>query len=291
MVARAVLPVLLLVLAGHGRAAADEASTTDEDRRLEATSTADVEDGKDIVTTIGGTGTIKIAGSYVADEVLPSGVTSDDLMASAVYVDAKAAGLAGALNVAVYQVEIMGFIVNLVARRLTAASTVSITTLFSITVDESAGEAFITLIEGAADEIVTYTNNAMAAADWSSETVITSAPTLANIVVRTASSWILHRMTYCPEWSSGGVYSSVAEAQAACSSDDCFGVYDKGCDGGTDDVFLCSSDHIATPNDLQKSWTSCVYSKAGAEYDASAATSSWAWSGAALITAVACMAA
>eukprot|EP00959_Pyramimonas_sp_CCMP1952_P419127 8779456-Pyramimonas_sp.AAC.1 len=74
-------------------------------------------------------------------------------MASAVYVDAKAAGLAGALNVAVYQVEIMGFIVNLVARRLTAASTVSITTLFSITVDASAGEAFITLIEGAADEI------------------------------------------------------------------------------------------------------------------------------------------
>ena len=134
---------------------------------------------------------VRVVGSYTATETLPSGVTADDLMSSAVYVGAKKTGLSVALSVDVGNVDITGHTVgsrrlSAVGRQLTAA--VSVTTQFAITVsDSSTAQSLSTTIAGAADDISTHTNAAMAAADWSSESVITSAPTLANVAGVAAS--------------------------------------------------------------------------------------------------------
>jgi plastocyanin len=137
-------------------------------------------------TTEAPTGPVLVAAAYTADETLPSGVTSSDLMNSTVYKDAKATGLSVALSVPVSDITIIGFTVE--ARRLSAAVrglsvTVSVTTSFTVQVaDAIAAGALSTTIAGAADAIKIQTNIAMSAADWSGEPVLTAAPTMTGVM-------------------------------------------------------------------------------------------------------------
>jgi hypothetical protein len=110
-------------------------------------------------------------------------------MSSIVYMASKAAGLSVALSVPVSDINITGLSVN--ARRLPAvvrelSDTVSVTTSFTIQVtDGSVAEDLSTTIAGAADNIKAATDSAMAAADWSEESVITAAPTMTAPAVST----------------------------------------------------------------------------------------------------------
>jgi hypothetical protein len=125
---------------------------------------------------------VLVSAEYTADETLPSGVSSSDLMLSTVYTAAKATGLSAALSVPVSDITMTGFTVG--ARRLSAAvrqlsDAVSVTTSFTVQVaDEGVASDLSTTIVGAADAIKTETDSAMASADWSGESVITAAPTL-----------------------------------------------------------------------------------------------------------------
>jgi 3D (Asp-Asp-Asp) domain-containing protein len=110
-------------------------------------------------------------------------------MSSTVYTAAKAMGLAAALSVPFSDITITGFTVD--ARRLSAAvrqltDTVSVTTVFTIQVaDETIAATLSTAIAGAAADIKTATDSAMAAADWSNESFITAGPTMSTPVVAT----------------------------------------------------------------------------------------------------------
>lgn len=135
------------------------------------------------------TAAVEIVAEYAANETLPVDVTASDLAASIVYAAAKQTGLAAALSVPTSDITITGF--TLGARRLEPAvrqltGTVSVTTSFKVVVaDISAGTALSTTIAGASAAIKAETDSAMAAADWSDESVITAAPTMTVPVVAT----------------------------------------------------------------------------------------------------------
>ncbi|CAK0834100.1 unnamed protein product, partial [Prorocentrum cordatum] len=128
------------------------------------------------------TETVLVSAEYTAEETLPSGVTSSDLMSSTVYRSAKTTGLSAALSVPASDILVTGLTVA--ARRLSAAGhqlsrTVSVTTRFTVQVaDERAAEDLSITVGGVADAIKAETDSAMAAADWSSELVITVAPVM-----------------------------------------------------------------------------------------------------------------
>jgi hypothetical protein len=130
----------------------------------------------------------KLAAEYTAQESLPSGVTSDDLISSTPYVSAKKKGLANAVNVSEGLVDITGFSLTSITRRLSSAAgrglsaTFSVTTAFTVLVASAdAAQALTTTIAGAAEAIKTQTTIAMNAADWSGESVLTVAPVLNDV--------------------------------------------------------------------------------------------------------------
>lgn len=140
---------------------------------------------------------VEVAAEYTADELLPATVTASDLMSSVAYKNAKKAGLAAALAVPVSDITITGFTLGVDDdddeddRRLPTAvhefsGTVSVKTTFTVQVDDSSTAAAVsTAISGAstATAIKDETDTAMATADWSSESVITAAPTIADPIV------------------------------------------------------------------------------------------------------------
>ncbi|CAK0902605.1 unnamed protein product [Prorocentrum cordatum] len=117
-------------------------------------------------------------------------------MSSTTYVSAKKTGLANALNVSVSDVEITGFVIVTHPDRLPAAvrqlsrdSHVTVTTRFTVEIVGSKSAASLTAaIATMPDVIEAETNEAMAASDWSAETVITVAPTLTASSVGPAGS-------------------------------------------------------------------------------------------------------
>jgi len=147
--------------------------------------------------TVAPTHPVLVSAGYTADEILPAGVVSSDLMNSVIYKAAKASGLCAALSVPCSDLTITGFSVN--PRRLSAtvSDTVSVTNNFTVhsvttnftvqVADESAGQSVSSTIAGAADGIKTETDSAMAAADWGTDPVIQSAPTMTTPVVASAS--------------------------------------------------------------------------------------------------------
>jgi hypothetical protein len=137
----------------------------------------------------------KIAGEYTAEETLPDGVTADDLLNSTTYVAAKQTGLATALNVSVPDVTITGFTITPHHGRRPAAvgrqlvSHVSVTTSFTVNIAGSnSADSLSASIANASTAIEAETNNAMAAADWSGEPVLTAAPTMAAPTMGAAAS-------------------------------------------------------------------------------------------------------
>ncbi|CAK0906115.1 unnamed protein product [Prorocentrum cordatum] len=112
-------------------------------------------------------------------------------MSSIVYTTAKKTGLAAAVSVLASDITITYFAVG--ARRLSTAvrqltGTVTVKTSFRIKVaDVSTAATLSTRIAGASAAIKAQTNSAMAAADWSGESVITVAPTMTDPVVANPS--------------------------------------------------------------------------------------------------------
>jgi hypothetical protein len=136
-------------------------------------------------------------------------------MSSAVYVIATKIGLSDALSVPFSDVSITDFTVD--ARRLSAAVrqlsdgvSHTVTIAFAVLVsDQSAGGDLSTMIEGAADDIEHHMNIAMAAADWSGDSVINAAPTMRSPIMHTPEI-----VMACPkplEWCthSGTVYKNI----------------------------------------------------------------------------------
>jgi hypothetical protein len=134
-------------------------------------------------TTAAAAAVVQVQASYQATEDLPTGVTATQLLASTVYTTAKQTGVANALGVAVSKVTVDGFV--LARRRLTTkkgrklAST-TVTTNYSVEVAAAQATAMETSVasNSIAATIQTETTTAMAAADWSSEPVLTAAPTI-----------------------------------------------------------------------------------------------------------------
>jgi hypothetical protein len=127
---------------------------------------------------------------YTSEETFPSDVTATDLMSSTVYKTAKKMGLAAALSAPASDITIRGF--TLVARRLSSAArqrsgtTVSVKTSATVmAADLASATALSAAAAGASAAIKAQTDSAMAAADWSGQTVISSAPTMTAPVVAT----------------------------------------------------------------------------------------------------------
>jgi hypothetical protein len=137
-----------------------------------------------------------ISGEYTAVELLPRNVTAEDLMNSAPYVAAKETGLAAALNVTVSDVNITGFTITDHDRRLPAAvrqlsSHVTVTTQFTVIIAGSNSADSLTAAIAApafANTAETETNNALAAADWSNQSVLTAAPVMSSIAMGAAAA-------------------------------------------------------------------------------------------------------
>jgi len=122
-----------------------------------------------------------VHGWYIADETLPSGVTSSDLMSSTVYKAGKISGLSAVLSVPASDISITGFTVN-----DDMSGAVSVKISFTIrAADENASTVIYSTLAVAAADIKVQTDNAMAAADWSDEFVITAAPMMTIPVVAT----------------------------------------------------------------------------------------------------------
>jgi surface protein len=190
----------------------------------------------------------KLAAEYTAQESLPSGVTSDDLISSTPYVSAKKKGLANAVNVSEGLVDITGFSLTSITRRLSSAAgrglsaVVSVTTAFTVQVaDADAAQDLTTTIAGAAEAIKTQTTIAMNAADWSGESVLTVAPVLNDVAapVVTAAPCVdddahaavlasAHRLTisgcadvaaFCGHWKYGSTLQAVCPSTCrSCTS-------------------------------------------------------------------------
>ncbi|CAK0908915.1 unnamed protein product [Prorocentrum cordatum] len=117
-------------------------------------------------------------------------------MSSATYVAAKRTGLANALNVTASDIEITGFAITShpdripsAARQLSRDSHVTVTTKFTVQIAGSnSAESLTAAIAGMSAAVEAETNLAMAASDWSSEPVITVAPTLTAPSVGAAGS-------------------------------------------------------------------------------------------------------
>jgi len=124
-----------------------------------------------------------VSAHYTAKENLPSSITSQKLFAANTYKAAKRSGLAEALNVASTNIVITGFEVNNGTRRLSnrklATSSIQVKTSFVIQVaDATAAKTMTTTISRASSTIRRHTNVAMAAADWSRDSVISVPPTM-----------------------------------------------------------------------------------------------------------------
>jgi hypothetical protein len=80
-------------------------------------------------------------------------------------------------------------------------------------------------------------------------------------------AWTQHTAKHCGGSAilSGYTFSDVEEAQSKCQTMGiCWGVYDGGCDGSSDDVFLCNGSVIETNSGLLASPIgSCVFEKTG----------------------------
>jgi hypothetical protein len=137
---------------------------------------------------------VEVAAEYTADELLPSSVAASDLLSSDVYKNAKKIGLAAALAVQASDINITGFALGADVgddRRLSTANnqlsgTVSVKTSFTVTInDSSTVVGLYTTIHGASTDIQVQTDSALAAADWSGQSVITSAPTITGPILAT----------------------------------------------------------------------------------------------------------
>ncbi|CAK0845548.1 unnamed protein product [Prorocentrum cordatum] len=136
-------------------------------------------------------GTVLTVAEYTSDEILPSGVTASDLMNSIVYKAAKTTGLClfpSPIIISIIIRIIADFIVD--ACQLSAvvgelSVAVSATTSFTVQVaDASVAEVLSLTVQGTEDVIKEQEqiNIAMAAADWSGDSVITGAPTMGEVV-------------------------------------------------------------------------------------------------------------
>ena len=131
------------------------------------------------------TATYEVEVEYTSEEALPSGVTATDLMSSTVYKAAKKTGLAAALSVPVSDVTIRGF--TIVVRRLhRSGTTVSVKTSASVkAADLPSATALSATVAGSSAHIKAQTDSAMAASNWSGQSVISSAPMMTAPAVAT----------------------------------------------------------------------------------------------------------
>jgi hypothetical protein len=133
---------------------------------------------------------VVVAAEVTSEESLPTGTTEDDLINSVTYVDVKKTALSAALGVPQGNIEITGFTLSSILRRLSSAAgrglsgSFSVTTAFTVAVaDADTAQALATTMSdpSIAETIKTQTNIAAAAADWSNEPVLTSAPTVNSV--------------------------------------------------------------------------------------------------------------
>jgi len=123
-------------------------------------------------------------------------------MNSAPYVNAKQTGLANALNLTVSDITITGFAINDHHDRLPSAvrqlsSHVNVTTLFTVQIAGSnSADSITAAIAGSSAAIGAATNAALAAANWTAESVLTAPPTLSSPSVGAAGSTAA--FTYAP---------------------------------------------------------------------------------------------
>lgn len=141
---------------------------------------------------------IQVSASYTAAEMLPLNVTKVDLMASEPYMGAKVTGLAKTLSVTEQSILITDFEVTAPSsrrleeqttdqRRQLSSGNVDVRTFFKVTtVDNAASLAVVADIVSSAATLKTNIDNAMAATNWTGQTVLTTAPTIAGSITLTA---------------------------------------------------------------------------------------------------------
>jgi hypothetical protein len=134
---------------------------------------------------------VVVAAQVSSVESLPAGTNEDTLMQSSTYMAVKKQGLGNALGVDHERITITGFTVNASTdRRLSSAAgrkltgSFTVTTAFTVAVaDAATAQALTTTIAdpSIAETIKEQTNIAAAAADWSNEPILTSAPTVQSV--------------------------------------------------------------------------------------------------------------
>ncbi|CAK0802207.1 unnamed protein product [Prorocentrum cordatum] len=145
-------------------------------------------------------------------------------MSSIVYKTAKKTGLEAALSVPVSDITITGF--ELDARRLSTAvrqlsDTVSVKTRFKVrTTSISDANALSTRISGASTVIKEETDSAMAESDWSGESVLTAAPTIAALTTLTVVAITTESVTSFSTMASTTTFGELAATAPASSSAD-----------------------------------------------------------------------
>jgi len=126
---------------------------------------------------------VQVTASYTAAEVLPSGTSPADLMASTDYRSAKQTGIANGLSISqVSDVTITGF--SFSRRQLSEAqrklSSTNVETSFSIAAaDTTTAGNLVTALASSASAIKNATDTAMASKSWSGDATFSAAPTMA----------------------------------------------------------------------------------------------------------------